>query len=169
MQDILTEAGAKEYPDWPGYWVLPTGVIIGPRGKPLKPWLTGSGYYAIKLGKHQSRNVHVIVARTFVGPKPESLEVRHLDGNKLNNTATNLSYCTRSENNSDRVKHGVHPNANKTHCSRGHEYTEENTRMYRNRRMCRQCQRDSNAGVRWPKTSSFAAGAEENTQDKEDR
>lgn len=53
MQDILTEAGAKEYPDWPGYWVLPTGVIVGPRGKPLKPWLTGSGYHAIKLGKYQ--------------------------------------------------------------------------------------------------------------------
>ena len=31
-----------------------------------------------------------------------------------------------------------------THCPSGHEYTEENTRIYRGRRHCRQCDRDRN-------------------------
>lgn len=42
--------------------------------------------------------VHQLVALTFLGPRPKGQEVRHLDGDPLNNAVTNLAYGTRSEN-----------------------------------------------------------------------
>lgn len=42
--------------------------------------------------------VHQLVALTFLGPRPKGQEVRHLDGNPLNNRADNLAYGTRTEN-----------------------------------------------------------------------
>jgi HNH endonuclease len=34
----------------------------------------------------------------FVGPRPEGLEIRHLNGNPSDNRLTNLEYATRSRN-----------------------------------------------------------------------
>ena len=42
--------------------------------------------------------VHRLVALTFQGPCPQGQEVRHLDGDPLNNCADNLAYGTRTEN-----------------------------------------------------------------------
>lgn len=52
--------------------------------------------------------VHQLVALAFYGERPEGKEVRHLDGNKLNNHKDNLRYGTRSENQLDSVNHGSH-------------------------------------------------------------
>jgi len=43
----------------------------------------------------------------FVGPCPEGMECRHLDGNPGNNNLENLAWGTREENMKDRVDHGV--------------------------------------------------------------
>lgn len=75
------------------------------------------------------KKVHSLVAEHFVGARPEGTDIRHLDGDKLNNAATNLAYGSRSENNLDQVMHGTHPEASKTHCKRGHEFTPDNTRI----------------------------------------
>jgi hypothetical protein len=76
--------------------------------------------------------VHVLVAAAFLGPCPDGQEVRHLDGDKLNNCLDNLIYGTRSENNLDTVRHGHHKKGlPKTHCSHGHEYTPENIYMHK--------------------------------------
>lgn len=42
-----------------------------------------------------------------------------------------------------RAKSGM---SQRTHCPSGHEYTEANTRVYKNKRVCRQCDRDRNKG-----------------------
>lgn len=42
--------------------------------------------------------VHSLVALTFIGPRPDGYDVRHLDGDPLNNRAENLEYGTRTEN-----------------------------------------------------------------------
>jgi hypothetical protein len=42
----------------------------------------------------------------FVGPRPERLECRHLDGDKANNRVENLRYGTRKENAEDMTRHG---------------------------------------------------------------
>lgn len=86
--------------------------------------------------------VHALVAAAFLGPRPDGMEVRHLDGDPLNNDLSNLIYGTSSQNNLDIVRHGNHHWANKTHCPRDHPYDESNTRIYQGRRFCRACQRE---------------------------
>lgn len=97
-------------------------------------WLTKEGVKR-KMYKHRA------VALAFIGPCPEGMEVRHLDGNPHNNRVENLAYGTRSDNMWDRVAHGNHPNKAKTHCKSGHEFNAENT-IIRNElghRQCRTC------------------------------
>lgn len=43
-------------------------------------------------------NVHVLVARAFLGRRPAGLEVNHKDGCLTNNRADNLEYVTHLEN-----------------------------------------------------------------------
>jgi hypothetical protein len=85
------------------------------------------------------------VAEAFHGPRPVGLEVRHLDGDSLNNAASNLRYGTRTENLLDAVEHGTHYNAKKTRCPQGHLYDETNTRVSTTtgERSCRTCARAS--------------------------
>jgi hypothetical protein len=87
--------------------------------------------------------VHRLVLAAFVGPCPEGMEVRHLDGNPANTRLANLRYGTHSENELDKVRHGTHHEARKTHCNRGHEYTQDNTRRRRDTgsRECLTCAR----------------------------
>jgi hypothetical protein len=111
------------------------------------------GYAQVRLciqGILHTRTVHTLVAEAFHGPRPEGLEVRHLDGTRTNNQASNLTYATRLVNMRDQLIHGTHFNASATHCKHGHEFTEENT--YRpasgRQRDCRTC-RSSRARARY--------------------
>lgn len=54
---------------------------------------------------------------------------------------------TRSANTLDKVAHGNHPMASRTHCVNGHEFTEANTylRPGRGGRSCRACWADRRA------------------------
>jgi hypothetical protein len=70
------------------------------KGKVLKPRLR-NGYLAVNihvLGKSIDENIHVFVAQAFIGERPDKRQVNHIDGNKLNNHADNLEYCSPSEN-----------------------------------------------------------------------
>ena len=86
------------------------GSIIGPSGKTLKHRVSASGYARIVVytnGKHQSVCVHRLVADVFVAG--ERLEqVNHIDGNKLNNKAENLEWCTRKQNAEHAVALGLY-------------------------------------------------------------
>jgi hypothetical protein len=54
--------------------------------------------------------VHQLVLRAFGGPPPtDSHEVRHLNGNGLDNRISNLRWGTRQENVDDRADHGTNP------------------------------------------------------------
>lgn len=88
-------------------------------------------------------SVHALVLLAFVGPRPDGMLTRHLDGDPTNNHLSNLVYGTPSENAMDAVRHGTNCQAVKTHCPSGHEYTPENTyvRPGFGHRLCRTCQR----------------------------
>ena len=49
-------------------------------------------------GRRKYCPVHCLVAAAFIGPRPEGLEVNHIDGVKTNNRLENLEYVTRQEN-----------------------------------------------------------------------
>lgn len=114
------------------------------KGRLLKTNISPSGYPQLGFrrdGKSRTQAVHRLVAAAFLGPRPEGQEVRHLDGNKINNRLDNLAYGTPSENSLDSIRHGTHPSASKTHCKRGHLFDEENTIIRPgNGRKCRMCE-----------------------------
>ena len=82
----------------------------------LKPEMT-KGYLRISLyknGKTKLYFVHILVARAFI-PNPDKKPfVNHVDGNKLNNNASNLEWVTASENQQHAIKLGLQ----KTGCER---------------------------------------------------
>lgn len=61
----------------------------------------GAPYPRVSLcrkGSKRTVNVHSIVARAFLGERPEGMEVNHRDGDRCNCAASNLEYVTSSEN-----------------------------------------------------------------------
>jgi hypothetical protein len=104
----------------------------------------GKGYPRVGLstnGVVTERNIHQLVVEAFVGPRPDGMEVRHLDGDPMNCTLPNLEYATHAINMADTVRHGTNHYARRTHCDRGHRYTRENTQLRKQGRRCRICKR----------------------------
>jgi hypothetical protein len=86
-----------------GYRLLANGDIVGRRGLILDPRIDKDGY--LRAGRHL---VHRVICETFHGPCPfPEAEVRHLDGNKLNNSPSNLAWGTHAENEADKIQHGT--------------------------------------------------------------
>jgi len=68
------------------------------------------GYPSVSLtnnSKGHTRAIHRLVMEAFVGPKPEGMECRHLDGNRGNPRLENLVWGTPVENQADRNTHGT--------------------------------------------------------------
>jgi DNA-binding XRE family transcriptional regulator len=95
----------------PGYTVLEDGTIIGKQGRPLKLSLNDQGYprFGARInGKTVTFIVHQVVCTLFHGPKPfPGAQVRHLNGVKTDNRASNLKWGTPVENAADRKIHGT--------------------------------------------------------------
>lgn len=106
----------------------------------------GRGYLFVGMsreGKVTHRPVHQLVLEAFTGPRTHGQEACHNDGNPSNNLAGNLRWGTRSENALDRVAHGTHSTASKTHCAKGHPYDAANTMRTREGwRKCKTCNRE---------------------------
>lgn len=110
----------KRVQEYPRYEVSNLGRIRAiyirgiKRNKILKPKLTKKGYLEISLyreRKHKSFRLHRLVAQSFI-PNPNNLpQVNHKNGNKLDNRAENLEWCTCSENVTHAfrtgLKHGI--------------------------------------------------------------
>lgn len=105
---VLTMKAIKDYPN---YAITRTGKVYNLKfhkflsARPCGPM----GYQAVNLckdGKHKNRYIHRLLLETFVGPCPNGMECRHLNGNSQDNKLANLCWGTRKENRADTMKHG---------------------------------------------------------------
>lgn len=160
LLDLANIPDAEEWrpvPGYPDYSASTEGRIVSRRvsreGRLMSETPSTNGYIYHHLANDEGRtpySAHHIVAITFLGPRPEGMEVRHLDGNPTNNAVRNLQYGTPAENSEDIKRHGRNWALNKTHCPKGHPYDEANT--YRAPsgapRRCRTCMRQQRADQR---------------------
>ncbi len=111
----------REVKNYPWYRVGSDGSLWGirlSRGRrrvaPQRFKLTpkSNGYiHTILYGDGGARRhvaIHTVVLETFVGPCPDGMECRHLDGVPSNNNLSNLQWGTPLENAADRKRHGTH-------------------------------------------------------------
>ena len=131
MQNTQSEAANEEWrdiPNAPGYQVSNLGRVkslakdvgytqpkTGKRysrmtdEKILVGGRHSGGYHLVNFpvhGSYTSLYVHRLVAEAFLGAS--LLHVNHKDGNKKNNSLTNLEYVTRQENEAHAWKTGLH-------------------------------------------------------------
>jgi len=69
--------------------------------KEIVPYLTKGGYLEIKFQHNRKvvkAHVHRLVATAFVSGFSPEMVVNHVDGNKLNNTPSNLEWTTKGGN-----------------------------------------------------------------------
>jgi len=71
------------------------------RSRMLSPAIDKYGYYKLHISKDNIRShftVHVLVARAFIGDRPDGLQVNHINGVKTDNRPENLEYVSGSRN-----------------------------------------------------------------------
>ena len=69
----------------------------------------GDGYRCVWLrgGAKRCHKIHRLVLECFVGPCPDGMWARHLNGKPADNRLSNLKWDTPSNNARDRIKHGT--------------------------------------------------------------
>ena len=79
-----------------------------------------SGYISTAIfydGRFHNLDVHRLVAFAFLGPPPSPKHhAAHNDGDRTNNTATNLRWATVQENAADVVRHGSQKGERNNRC-----------------------------------------------------
>jgi hypothetical protein len=80
---------------------------------PTQGWATAEGYRMFRVRNKgailATLYVHRVVLEAFVGPCPEGMECRHLDGDPENNRLGNLAWGTHRKNCEDRENHPQTP------------------------------------------------------------
>lgn len=101
----------KVIPDWPKYEASSLGRIRRSETRlVLRLNKNPKGYQIIGLsnnGKRSTVTVAKAVASAFIGPRPDGLQINHIDGVKTNNRPENLEYCTATENNRHAFRLGL--------------------------------------------------------------
>ena len=106
--------------------------------KILRSFLCGKNYSTYlkvrlyKKGKGKDYSVHRLMALSFLKNPHNYPEVRHLDGNRFNNTLPNLAFGTHQMNMHDAIKHGTFRTPDNTGIKNGmSKLTENNVRKIR--------------------------------------
>jgi hypothetical protein len=117
---------------WPGYYAGNDGRIYSLHSgdfEPVAEWEAGRPrcrYRKVTLYRTRVRrirgmgrvrdrfkrnfSVHMLIALAFIGRRPRrTSQVRHRDGDRLNNGPGNLMWGTKRQNERDKVEHGTAP------------------------------------------------------------
>lgn len=121
--DSTVPAGFRVIPGYPRYAIDENGIVMSvcPRNgkgkdKPwqyamrVKPGTDRDGYQTVCLchdGHKRTVKIHSLVLTVFVGPCPDGMVCRHLDGIRTNNHVSNLAWGTPCENSQDMILHGT--------------------------------------------------------------
>lgn len=109
-------------------------------------WIAGKfrqGYGMFHLNG-KDIGAHRFAYEYWKGKIPNELEIDHLCNNKKCVNPSHLEIVTHLENMNRAIipKGRYSKEGRKTHCPQGHEYNEENTRIYRNMRYCKKCNKN---------------------------
>ena len=98
----------KKLEEFPDYYITENAKIISKRcntPKILKQCIDKFGYYCVSMrsknNKTKTQRVHSLMMSSYGQSPPIDMiypTVDHIDGNKLNNRADNLEWCTQQEN-----------------------------------------------------------------------
>lgn len=107
-----------------GYRVTEAGVYVNPKGLPLLITIRSNHKYPqaqIRIeGKNHNYLIHRLAAYCFYGDQVfvEGIHVRHLNGNVLDVSRTNIALGSRSENERDKPKEVRRTNAKSANARR---------------------------------------------------
>ena len=79
------------------YGINIDGELINFKNKRLIYGSNRNGYKRFKCDNHVY-SIHRLVYETFIGPIPENMLIDHIDGNRANNSLTNLRLVSQSNN-----------------------------------------------------------------------
>lgn len=153
----------RAIPDWPGYEASDQGRVRSWRKRGARPTTpldceprlltqrpNSRGLYLVvdvaAAGRRRQMLVHRLVGEAFLGPLPDGMQTRHLNGDARDNRLENLRYGTHAENMADAIEHGTHVSLRtkaRTHCSNEHEYATVGFYLINGIRVCRRCSIDS--------------------------
>lgn len=92
----------KQHDDFPAYLICKDGSVTNQNtGRTLKTETTKNGYRRVTLcarGGTKRFLLHRLVASVFIANDENLPCVNHLDGDKSNNAASNLEWCSYSNN-----------------------------------------------------------------------
>jgi hypothetical protein len=121
----------REIPNFPGYGVGENGTAwtrrVSGRGikfgrwKKLDPFPSKKGPLLVGIwvdGRKKNKTLHSLVMLSFVGPRPDGLEVCHNNGSYTDNWLCNLRYDTHTANEADKVKHGTRPKGERVYAAK---------------------------------------------------
>lgn len=134
----------KAFTDDFSAWLMPK-VRVEDRGHTSACWtwrwaLTEKGYARTRLPQifgGKRLRIHRAAYEFLIGPFPDGLVADHLCRNRNCVNPAHVEPVTIGEN--TRRGEGANQYTNRTHCSRGHAYTPENTYHRRTGRTCRAC------------------------------
>jgi DNA-binding CsgD family transcriptional regulator len=101
----------KTIEGYPNYTITSEGVVTSKNtGREMVAHELHRQYYRVRLfseGKGCTITIHRLVAKHFVENPNNYPQVNHKDGNRLNNSAHNLEWCTDEQNRQHARNHGL--------------------------------------------------------------
>ena len=96
----------KKIKGWEHYSVSNDGRIKNKHNRILSNNIIGTGYHQIKLWNDKDKKnlcVHKLVVEAFIDNPNKYTMANHIDRDLNNNNASNLRWCTRSENMQNKI------------------------------------------------------------------